>query len=71
MGIVEQWKLLFIIFWPRRRIVSFSFTWVFSLQPCAFSSLFFLSYAATPIDSAFLISQHNPINLIVIAAINI
>lgn len=31
----------------------------------------FLSYSATPIDSAFLISQHNPINLIVIAAINI
>lgn len=43
---------------------------VFSPAVCFLFPLF-LSYSATPIDSAFLISQHNPINLIVIAAINI
>lgn len=54
---------------PQPHIVSFSFTPMFCLHP--FLPFFFSPCPAAQIDSAFLISQRNPINFIVIAAINI
>lgn len=44
---------------------------VFSPALAISAFLSFFSCSATQIDSAFLISQHNPINFIVITAINI
>lgn len=77
LGIAKQkrWKLQFIIF-PQSsasashclRLVRSS---VFSPASAISSFLSFFLCSATQIDSAFLISQHNPINFIVIAAINI
>lgn len=72
----QQWKLQYIIFAQSSAshflllIYSSVLSPASTISSCLFP-FFFFSCSATQIDSAFLISQHNPINFIVIAAINI